>query len=313
MATDYTSTSYLVPATKRHALVPLASSTMSDSDILAILNEELLSLAAGIAKERQEFFVRRLVDTAFVADQESYAINTRALCAVVRDAVVVQSDGSVRNLQLRSQERAVGTEEDSGPPAFCFLEGGYVVVRPVPQDATESLRLPILERPNAIVASSATRQVSSSTSTQIVLTTNAPGTFTTSSPLDIIEGKPPFKTLARDVAPTNVSSATLTFAAGVLPSGLAANDYVALAQESPVAQLPPEWQPVLTLRACANALDSLNQSEKAAAKRAKADAEEKRLLALIRPRMKGEVRKLQNGMAKWSMGGSDGGFWWRAT
>jgi hypothetical protein len=130
--------------------------------------------------------------------------------------------------------------------------------------------------------------------------------------LDIIEGRPPFRTLARDITPTIVAGTAVTFASGVLPSGLLAGDFVCLAQESPVAQLPDGFQPALTLAACANALDSLNQPEKAQAKRQQAGAKAGAALMALRSRVKGGTRKINNGMDKWRSAG-DALSWWRPT
>lgn len=311
---DYSFTNYLLPGMKRHALVPLAASTLSETDFLAIVNEEVLALAVALAKQRQEFFVRRVVDQALVAGQDTYPLNTRALCALVRDAVVVQSNGETRNLAYKTPDEAQGTERLSGQPSLVFLEGsGSVVVRPVPADASESLRLSILERPNRIVSNAEIGRCSTKTSTVVTLASSAPGTFTTASPLDIVEGRPPYRTLARDITPTNVAGSAVTFNPGDIPSALVAGDFVCLAEESPVAQLPVELFPALTMAGCANALETLNQGEKAQAKRAQANEKASSVLTLVRPKMKGETRKMRNGMNKWSMGGSEGWAFWRAT
>jgi hypothetical protein len=313
MAFDYTTTTFLVPSVKRHALIPLAASTFTATDFIAFLNEALLSLSTLLAKERQGYFVRRLIDVPLVAGQDSYPVPERALGAVLQDVGILEVSGQVRDLTYLTPSDAVGSETDRGPPDCFFMEGSNVVVRPVPDSTGESLRLPILERPNALVASA---QVGINTAPALAntfsMSAGTPVAFTTSTPLDIIEGRQPFRTLARSITPTVVGPSSCTFASGVLPSTLAFGDFLSLAGESHVAQIPDVFLSSLTLMACASALDSLDQSKKAQAKQKEAEQKLGAALAIVRPRVKQATRVMPNGMDKWRTEAPEERLWWRA-
>lgn len=298
---SYDTTGYLLPSVKQRGLVPTAQSTFLTADILRILNEEQLSsvvpLLLGV---REEYFVKD-VDTALVAGTSEYAIPTRAMGGQLRDVVVLQADGTTRNLERQYPEAVVGASTDRGAPHSFTLRGNTLVVLPTPIAPGETLRMSIQQRPGYLVETVATATVTSiNTGTGVVTASGGvPSSMSTTSPVDFVRAKPGFECLGQDVTPTGKAATTLTIALASLPSSLAVGDYVCLAGEAPVAQLPVELHPVLVLRGVSVLLKASGDMEGSAAALKEAQEKEGKALTLLSERVKGEQRKISNGFAKW--------------
>lgn len=100
--------------------------------------------------------------------------------------------------------------------------------------------------------------------------------------MDLIQHDLPRDVLAIDQTITNISGTTLTFAS--LPTGLQVDDYVCLADESPVLLMPVEMEPLLVKAALVQCLNSKKDS---AAKYAKEELEDikRDLLEMMDPRV----------------------------
>lgn len=227
----------------------------ADADLLRMVNSELLSVLAPQLMEKREEYLHTTKDYTMTAGTAGYLIPTRAVLGGLRNLGAVATDGVYRDLTPLSQEEMDGLKlTTTGKPSRYYLEASTIQLYPVP-DAAETLRVKYVRRPSRIVAAntSTVGVVSSKTATVVTLTATKPTTFTTSSPLDFIQGTPHFDALADDKTPTVASGTSITFAAGVIPSSLVAGDYLALAGESPVVQLPVEVFYLLAQRV-ANAL-----------------------------------------------------------
>jgi hypothetical protein len=302
---DYTATNYLIPAIKRRLMVPTTQATFQAADFLAVLNAELQSEVVPLLMSvREEYFVAE-TDVDVTAGTAAYDIPERAIGGDLRDVLMVASDGTTRNLVRLEPEAAVGWPAGDGTPAGFVLKDEQVVLYPAPSGTTEQLRLSYHRRPGVLVDVADVATVSSSTATAVTAVASAPASFTTSAPLDFIRGAPQFRTLSAEVTPSAVSGTSITI---TTPSGLAAGDYLALAGESPVAQVPLELLPVLVLRACIVIATALGDREMAGMVSGELQAKQQSALTLIANRVKGEQRKMPNGMRRWR--GCVGGGWW---
>jgi hypothetical protein len=213
-------------------------------------NEELLSkLGPQLRRTREEFFVTKQ-DTTLTAGTATYGIPTRAMLGKVREVQLLDSDGAVIDLEEMALEEMRGrdpTDQDT-PSAYTF-QGNSVVLYPTPSAAL-TLRLWYMRRPNRLVSSATSTVgiVSSKTSTTVTMTAALPATFTTSQALDFIQANPHFDSLGDAATPSVVATPTLTFAAGVVPTSLAAGDFVCVAGDAPVLQFPVEVFYVLSQR-----------------------------------------------------------------
>jgi hypothetical protein len=130
----------------------------------------------------------------------------------------------------------------------------------------------------------------------VVTVVAVPSGMTTSTPLDVVRGRPGFDVLVADATPTNVTGTTITFGAGVLPSDTAVGDFVCFAEESPFPQVPAEAHPLLAQMTAADLLEALGDTEALAAAQAKVAAEKESVKNLLSSRIDGESMVLSGGL-----------------
>jgi hypothetical protein len=96
----------------------------------------------------------------------------------------------------------------------------------------------------------------------IQFTAAVPSIFTPGSLVDFLQTKPGHKTKALDVQiPLNgVSGNMMTFSSSVIPADLVVGDYICLANECIIPQIPPDLHNTLAERTCARILAALGDS-----------------------------------------------------
>jgi hypothetical protein len=234
--------STLLSAIRRRVKAPNATAAGSaDADLVELCDSEtLLRIVPKLLKVREDHYVT-YKDITLVANQRNYPIPYRAVGGVIRMAALVNTAGDV----IWVHKSQIQNQEDS--PGFYFIQGNEIWLNEVPANATDVLRVWFQIRPNQLVseATSVVGVVSSvNTSTKVVtLTTTKPSTITTSTPVDVIRGVPGFDHMMVDVTLAAASGSSLTFS--TLPTGLAAGDYICLAEQTPVPQMPAELHPLL--------------------------------------------------------------------
>jgi hypothetical protein len=103
-----------------------------------------------------------------------------------------------------------------------------------------------------------------------------------------------------DVVVTSVSGTQIFFTAADIPTDLIVGDYVALAQQSPVVQLPDEAVQLLETLTGMRVLQALGDYEAAKSNQVSAMQQEKDLLKILQPRIEGESTKIisRNGLLR---------------
>lgn len=311
-------TSVFLAAVKRRAFVPTTQGTFAATETLAVATEELHSYLAPLVMEvRQEHFVT-VTDVPLVSGQALYRIPARALGGKLRDVLALDSGGCVRNLtRLEPEAGGLWRAGDTGEPAAFSLQGNYVRLHPTPT-GTGTLRLSYFGRPGALVETSAAGRVEAVDYAAGTLTLSgaAPASFVPGVRLDVVGAQPGFSTIATELtlsssAPDGDGDAVLTFAALPVPPSvpleypvtapeeISVGDWVCLAGEAPVPQVPPELHPLLALKTAAAQLEAIGDVEAARTLLMELAEKQKRALALLSPRTEGEPRRVANGMGQW--------------
>lgn len=297
MAT-YDSSSFLA-AVRRVARAPASTSVTgwADSDLLLHANAEIRRyLAPRLLRAREDFLVA-VRDTTLTAGTANYALPSRAILGKLREVQLVASDGTVRNLPERTAEALTGWDvtSNNGTPEFYYFRGAELVLVPAPDATTyTTLRVHYFRRLNRLVDSSSSTVLTATAVTSTVFTGTRPSQITTSTPCDVISATEPFPSLADSITPTATAAGSVTFASGAV-SGQAIGDYVCLAGEAPVLQLPPEFYDLLVLRTALSLLGSGTDTEarKDVAERLK-EAETNLFGALAGDRNEGETQAVVN-------------------
>lgn len=266
---------------------------LADSDYLAIATEELQSYVWPFLVGMREEYGVADYDVSVVSGTAAYRLPPRASGDALRDVQLLSGTTYVPLTRITPEERnqfaATGAVS-----AYLFQDNDIVLV-PEPTAAT-TLRLKYHKRPSKLVATTAVATISSINGARLVITTTTtiPSTITASSiSVDVVDNTPGFKTLAMDYTTAATTSGTTITLTTALPASVSAGDYVCLAGESPVAQIPVEAHPLLAQRAatvCQNALgDAKWQASDALCERMR-----KEYMALSTPRSKGSRRPLVN-------------------
>lgn len=253
MSSSAYDTDALLASIRRRARLPASSTSApgwQDSDLLAMANEELLTvLTPLLMRTREKFFVAVRDYTMVTGSSAGYLLPTRGVLNRQLDITRVGSDGVTNNLRKLEPEEFTGKNMTlQATPTHYYLQGNRIYLWPVPSQG-DTLRVSYFRRPSRLVGTSAAAVVSTFNSGTKTITTTAtiPTTFTTTALYDIIQGYPPFDSESDDAAVTSASGTTVV-ASAALPTDLASGDYLALAGESPVLQLPVEFNPVLAQR-----------------------------------------------------------------
>lgn len=285
----------LLTGLKRRITIPAAQPLLENGDFLAMADEEIRDfIVPKIVAAREDFFVTSSTESC-VASQANYYMPERVLARGLRDLKMYDSDdreGTIRSLQEIAIEEEHLYSSD-GEPLYYYYKGDQIIIKGTPDDTTWTIEWWWEEPPSSLVLLEDVGIVASKTST-IVTCTAAVDTdvFSAGVIVDFIRGKSGHSTLAIDKTVTTVSGTDLTFATGLIPSALVAGDYVSIRKTSPVIQLPDQAGSLVELRTCKRILEAISDFEAADRMAKDIDKAEESLLAVIRPRNRGETTKI---------------------
>lgn len=288
---SYTTTE-LISKIKTGGMIPTSQGTFNNARFLEVINRELqTAIVPSIKKVREEYFVN-FTDVTIIASQKKYNIPTRAIGSSLRDVTIVSASGEeLRSLPLLDPDQLTAPLNSfisSGREGF-FLESNKVVLTALPNTG-ELLRLKFFQRPNQLVETTSCSQITSIDNATDV-TISGTTSLTTGDIVDVIQDQPHFNSLSIDEAIT-VSGSIITFSA--VPTDTKVGDWICLAGDSPVPQIPVEYHDVLVQSAIVKILEALGDFKGMQAAEAKLQQIQNDALTLITPRVDGEPKKIVN-------------------
>ncbi len=282
----YTTATFL-SSVERQSFSPANQATFSTSDILALGDEILLStVIPELVGVREEYYVT-YKDYMITANQAAYTLPQRSMGMAAREVHIVDINGNVRNLPRISVDSLNLRSHSSSTPDAFYLRGDSLVLSPTPASTTGTLRVYYSLAPGSLVETTACAVISAiNTSTNVISVATIPSTWVTGNSFDLIQSTGSHAALSIDNVSTTVSGTDITLPS--LPTGLAVGDYVCLAGESCLIQLPNDVRPMLATLVAAEMLISMNQpsGEKLLAK---GMTRLMQSLKLITPRVSGEA------------------------
>lgn len=291
MANPYTADALLLPALKRRGMLPNTAETLADTDYYALANDEIQSYIVPLLMKAREEHLVYTQDLTLTAGQEAYQIPYRAAGSKVRDVLVSNSTTSGFTQLNRIEPERTGDFGATGSPSGYRFEGSNIIIMPSPTTGG-TLRLKYVMMPNRLVTITAAAQIATvNTTAKTVTLVSTPATFVTGTSFDIVRAKPGFDTLEMDNVAT-LSAGTWTFT-DALDTTIVAGDYVCLAGESPIPQIPLSLHPLLAERVVMRSLEALGDP-KAQTARIAAQELEKMALTLLSPRSDGSARAVVN-------------------
>jgi hypothetical protein len=299
MANPYTADALLLPALKRRGMLPNTPETLADADYYALADDEIQSYIVPLLLKAREEHLIQTYEFTCVSGTDTYPLPYRAAGGKLRDVWISSANNSGFKQMQRIEPERVGDYSSSGAPGGYRFEGNNLIVMPTPGSAAATIRIKYHAMPNRLVAVSACAVVASYVSATKTITTvgTVPATFGATVPLDIVRGKPGFDSLAQDNTAVSAATTTIVLTDAISPlvtgGTVSTGDYVCLAGESPIPQIPRSLHPLLAQRVVYRALEALGDP-RAAGALASCQELERLSLTLLSPRSDGAGRAVVN-------------------
>lgn len=288
---QYTTTTLLADIRTGGMLPNVSSAVFTDANLLRLADREMqIGIVPLVMSTREEFFVAHTDYTiATGAGEQSALLPARAIGGKVRDVELMVNGTTYQ------QVPQIDMADREGSNAGFYVEGNILkLYNPVGSWPTNTLRVFYFRRPSRLVATTAVGVVTTIVG-RVVTVSSAPGTFSSSVTYDLVRQVPGYDCLAIDQAATlSVNDLTFAVALPTDPASLAVGDYVTLAEESPVPQIPPEMHPVLAQRVIVKVLEAIGDSSGMQAAQSKLEEAEHAALTLLSPRVDGEPKRIRN-------------------
>lgn len=287
-------TNEFIDLVKVSTATPDSQSTFTDQEILSIAFDEMKTkVLPMVISVREEYFLVQ-EDMPLVAAQASYAIPKRAVAGKVHEITLVDLSGRESNLGRLDQSEISQMNFSSGEPRHFLFRGSKVVLYPTPSNSSQSLRVTYYQRPNKLVLPSSASQITAidpNTNTITVSSLTNSG-FVTNAKVDLVQNTYGYDVVGKDLSIQNISGSDVQFSS--LPSDLEVGDWLCLAQESPVVQLPDEVSGYLVALTARRLLEAQTDSQAYKMLDARVMQIEKDMINLLSPRIVGEPKKIFN-------------------
>jgi hypothetical protein len=247
----YTSTN-LIAAINRRAFTPTDQVTFSDTDLLALADEELETcILPEVISQREEFYVDSQ-DVQVLVGQQAYSIPNRAIGNSLREVKYLLSN-EIRNLARMEPEEV--TSSQAGQPERFYLQDSKILLYPPPSSSVGTLRLFFSRSPSKLVPVSSVGTISAVTPNSVTVN-SIPLGWSAANTFDIVSAQGQHEAIASDLAAASVSSNTVTFVQNI-SSLVKIGDFVSLSEETALVQLPKEYRVCLAQAVSVRILESM--------------------------------------------------------
>ena len=279
---------------KRRITIPANQPLMTDQNFLDLANDVIRDRMVPLFLSTNQNYFVTYVDLPMTQGVKKYPIHYRAVGRALRDLKLKYNLDNIRMVDMR----LIALEDEhlfinQTLPTGFYFSGDSIMVVPEPNASTYIMRQFFNLQPNRMVTMDQAAKVVAIAGN--VLTVDAiPTAMIAPLKVDFIQGKAGCSTISYDVTLQGAASNQLTFASADDVAGVEVGDYVALAQETPVMQLPDEAQQLLETATADRVLYAIGDYEGSAAMQKDAKLQEANLLKIIQPRIEGEQTKIIN-------------------
>lgn len=314
MARSFYTNDNLLESVKIRMMVPISQVNFSDSDILLLASEEQeLELTPDVMRAREEFYVyveNQPINNS--SGQSRYPIPYRAIGGKVRAVFLTSGSG---NTKVRYQVARVDVENITaydnnyigyqGSPLY-YVENNDLVFLSIANSgfSADAVEIHFYMRPNELVETSETLTITSINTTTGVISVSQnqiPSAFQSGQEIDFIQAKPGYKTKGYDIDIVSLTpnvpvtlQKTITIDPSDIPDTLEVGDYIAMAGQTPVPQLPQDLQPMLAQSTACRLLEAQGDLDNLKSANDKLAKMQKRMFNLIQDRTEGNAKKIVN-------------------
>lgn len=259
----------LIRRVRLRGMVPSDTSTYTDEVIVEVLNDEMDSdVLAQILNLNEEHMVD-YIDVVIDPNVTTYKIPERAVANKLRDLALLDTNGNFYETTRMSLEEISDNNYDyesaNDLPKF-YVQGDSVILFNAPLRNYAKIRMYFYMRPSKLVQNKDSAKITAiNFTTGVISVDNLPNSYVSLPKMDFVAFSSPNKIIDYDVQCLAVNNSsnprTITFNPALIPSDLKVGDFVSIAQESPVPNIPTEWHPYLAQAAIVQILESLGDTE----------------------------------------------------
>jgi hypothetical protein len=297
----------LLKSIKQRAMIPENQSTFTNVDLLSFANEELhMGMVPMILRHHEDYFLYQET-VPLVQGKSEYQIPGRAVGNRLRDLAYRDSNGNLykmTRIEIQDAPSYNGPHNSDAAYAF-YIMNNKVRLKPdnITSGASGSLIMTYYMRPNNIVEEDRVavitniNSITGEVSVDEVPVNNANiSIMTNETPLDFIQSDSPNVLLKYDITPTSVNTTTniITFDPDDLPSELKVGDYINLAGEAIVPQIPSDLHMQLAQRVAIRVYEALGDAQSLQSASAMLGEMNVNASSIIDNRVEGSPRKIVN-------------------
>lgn len=262
--------------------VPTGNNTFTSSNILRLATLEMQTpVMKQILASRGGYYMT-YTDYPIVSTG-LYVIPGDAVAGALENVELVQ-EPTIIPVNIIEESEQFSTISPTSTSYGCFYKGNSIQILPTPNIGVA--RLWYSKRLSDLVTTTAACQVVS-TSGFTITVSSIPSTIQVGSYVDACGDQPPFNILGSGII-TDITSLIITLDTEV--TGLAAGDWIALNNQTPVPQIPVEYRLVLAQRVVVKIYELQGYMEKMKAAQEKLNEYEQNVLNLITPRIKSQTK-----------------------
>jgi hypothetical protein len=317
----------LLEDVKERGSLPANDLRFTEARLLAAGTRELREAVATLLVETRAEHLVYTYTTPAVIGQATYRMPERAVLGALRDVVWIDSSGTAAPpLREISSDSAEALNPGSGTPTAYYTRNYSVVLVPIPNVAG-TVSMPHYARPNRLVLVAEDPAVAGAAvivavaynagaQTLIVSAVDPPTGLqppSTAVAIDIVRATPGFETLlsatAEQVFVQEPSPGTWTYEiSGVAANpGVAAGDYLCLAGESPVPQVPVELHGLLAARTAKRLVGAVGDAQAKQLLMEEVADLEARARAILSPRVSAHTQPAGGSIAEGGLATIGGG------
>lgn len=282
----------LIADIKIRGAVPTSQDRFTNARFLSLANSEMQSKILPLVLRSRQNYYEYDIDTNINATG-LYPISERAYLAIVSNVALIQ-DTNRFNLPWLSEENEYDTDAPADSIAGVILKRNTIQLKPKDGAGYDSLRMSILLRPGLFVLEAAAAQITAISGTTLTFAASTiPSTWTTSNEFDLIQGNPHYDTLGIDLSVSSIGATSIVLSS-TPNSRLAVGDWISLAGETPIVQLPEAFSYLLSQRVANTCMRTLGDKRGHEEGEAIAKEMEKSLTDSIQPRIQKEAQRIVN-------------------
>lgn len=258
----------LIKSIKRRAAIPTTNVTFTDTDLLALADEEMsMGLVPTILRMHEDYLMYS-EEVLVQQDKSRYPLPYRSIGNKLREISFKDTSDNIYEMtRIGVGDLPYFNYGNINRPYSFYVQNNEIVLAPeksVNSVHGSSLVMTYYMRPNSLVLLKDVGIITAiDRTTGVIQLSSIPSAFAADQIFDFIMVKSPNKTITFDKAPTAVSivNKTVTFDLNDIPDSLAVGDHVALAGQTAIPQVPADLHVLLAHRVAARCLEALGDTE----------------------------------------------------